>query len=52
VHPHASIVGARAEVAGTGVVQACVVWPDARVKAPIARTVVTPFGSLEILEKP
>ena len=49
---HASIVGARAEVTGAGVLHTCVVWPDARVHAPIARTVVTPFGTLEVFEKP
>jgi mannose-1-phosphate guanylyltransferase len=37
-----SIVGAGAVVAGTGAVERCVVWPGARVVAPLAGAVVTP----------
>ena len=50
VRLQASVVGARAEVTGAGALHECVVWPNARVQAPLARSVVTPFGSLEALE--
>lgn len=44
----ASVVGARAVVEGEGAVRECVVWPDARVIAPIAKSVVTPYGSMTL----
>jgi hypothetical protein len=39
-----SIVGRGAHVAGTGALEACVVWPGARARAPLERAIVTPRG--------
>ncbi len=43
-----SIIGARGVVEGAGAVRECVVWPGARVVAPMTRSVVTAFGSVSI----
>lgn len=37
-----SIVGAHAEVTGSGALSGCIVWPGSRVSAPLANCVVTP----------
>jgi mannose-1-phosphate guanylyltransferase len=42
VRLRASIVGAGAEVVGTGTLDECVVWPGARAVAPLSRAIVTP----------
>ena len=39
-----SVIGAGAQVAGVGVLSDCVVWPGARVTAPLSRAVVTTRG--------
>jgi len=41
-----SIVGAGARVEGEGLVERCVVWPDATVTAPCRDAVVTPWGAV------
>jgi len=41
-----SVVGEGAIVEGEETVEASVVWPGARVRAPQARQIVTPFGSV------
>ena len=39
-----SVVGARAQVVGRGVLTRCVVWPGARAEAPLTDAVVTSAG--------
>jgi mannose-1-phosphate guanylyltransferase len=43
-----SIVGAEARVVGEGVVERCIIWPGATVKAPCASRVVTPEGTVPL----
>jgi mannose-1-phosphate guanylyltransferase len=39
-----SVIGREAHVVGPGLVRACVVWPGARVQAPLAGSIVTTAG--------
>lgn len=39
-----SVIGAGAVVGGEGKIEGCVVWPSARLNAPLARTVITTEG--------
>jgi hypothetical protein len=39
-----SIIGAGASVYGSGVLEECVVWPGAKIAAPLSRSVVTTGG--------
>jgi mannose-1-phosphate guanylyltransferase len=39
-----SVIGAGAEVRGSGALRGCVVWPGAKVEAPLAGAVITPRG--------
>lgn len=39
-----SVIGAAARVGGVGALSECVVWPGARVEAPLSRAVVTTAG--------
>jgi len=41
-----SVIGAGAHVVGEGVLSECVVWPGARVTAPLSRAVVTGSGAV------
>jgi mannose-1-phosphate guanylyltransferase len=42
------IVGRGARVEGEGVLERCIVWPDARLTAPCAPAVVTPRGTVPL----
>lgn len=39
-----AVIGAGAEVGGEGLLSECVIWPGARVEAPLSRAVVTSTG--------
>lgn len=41
-----SIIGAAARVGGAGLLSECIVWPGARVDAPLSRAVVTTSGRI------
>jgi mannose-1-phosphate guanylyltransferase len=43
-----SIVGRDARVEGEGALADCIVWPDARATAPLEKTVVTPWGVVDL----
>jgi mannose-1-phosphate guanylyltransferase len=47
-----SLIGAGAEVTGAGELREVIVWPGARVKAPLARAVVLGSGRVVPLETP
>lgn len=46
VEPVLSVIGAGAEVTGTGILRGVVVWPGARARAPLAGAVVTTGGAI------
>jgi mannose-1-phosphate guanylyltransferase len=47
-----SVVGAGARVEGAGVLEECVIWPNATATAPLSRCVVTPLRSVQAGARP
>lgn len=47
-----SVVGAGARLEGTGLIEECVIWPDASATAPLFRSVVTPLRAVQAGPRP